>query len=207
MTSAMTAPRTYGNWRRARGFGIGQLGPGQTLTLFLAVLAPILSVYASPRLALILAAASALVVAAVVVRVGGQSVADVVTRRIRFSHARSGGWTELSGGILTDHPRKHDLPGPMAPLVPLSTDDGRGGKQGLLWDRRTGRLTVVIRVSPVGLDLADRDQGDGWVASWGAFLADLGYQPMIRHIAVTVDTAPSGGTTLRDHVMTHRRGR
>ena len=47
----------------------------------------------------------------------------------------------------------------MAPMVPLSTDDGRGGSQGLLWDRRTGRLTVVIRVSPVGLDLADRGPG------------------------------------------------
>jgi hypothetical protein len=198
---ATTPPRTYGNWRTARGFGIGKLGPGQTLTLFIAVFVPILAVYASARLALILAGVAALVIAAVVIRVGGQSVADLVTRRIRFSRARSAGWTELSGGLLTDHPRRHDLPGPMAPVVPLSTDDGRGGKQGLLWDRRTGRLTVVMRVSPVGLDLADRDQADTWVASWGAFLADLGYQPMIRHIAVTVDTAPFGGTTLRDYVM------
>ena len=70
----------------------------------------------------------------------------------------------------------------------------------MLWDRRTGRLTVVIRVSPVGLDLADRAQADGWVASFGGFLADLGYQPMVRHVAITVDTAPSGGTTLRDYV-------
>jgi hypothetical protein len=202
MSSATTtAPRTYGNWRTARGFGIGRLGPGQTLTLFLAVFVPILAIYASPRLALILAGVAAVAIAAVVIRVGGQSLADVVTRRIRFSRARSAGWTELSGGLLTDQPRRHDLPGPMAPLAPLSTDDGRGGKQGLLWDRRTGRLTVVIRVSPVGLDLADRDQADSWVASWGAFLADLGYQPMIRHVAVTVDTAPSGGTTLRDYVM------
>lgn len=202
MSSATTtAPRTYGNWRAARGFGIGKLGPGQTLTMFLAVFVPILAVYASARLALILAGVAALVIAAVVIRVGGQSMADVVTRRIRFSRARAAGWTELSGGLLTDHPRRHDLPGPMAPVVPLSTDDGRGGKQGLLWDRRTGRLTVVIRVSPVGLDLADRAQADSWVASWGAFLADLGYQPMVRHMAVTVDTAPSGGSTLRDYVL------
>lgn len=200
MTAADVAPRTYGNWRRARGFGIGQLGPGQTITLFGAVLVPILLAYVSPRLALLTALIAAIVVATVVVRVGGQSAADVVMRRIRFTRARSAGWMEMSGGILSDHPRKHDLPGPMAPLVPLSTDDGRGGKQGLLWDRRTGWLTAVIRVSPVGLDLADRSQADTWVASWGAFLADLGYQRMIRHVAVTVDTAPSGGTTLRDYV-------
>jgi hypothetical protein len=201
MTTTPAEPvRTYGNWRRARGFGIGQLSPGQTITLFVAVFAPIMTAYISAQLALITAGVAAVAVPAVVVRVGGQSIADVIVRRFRFARARSAGWTELSGGILTDHPRKHDLPGPMAPLVPVSTDDGRGGKQGLLWDRRTGWLTAVIRVSPVGLDLADRSQADAWVASWGAFLADLGYQRMIRHVAVTVDTAPSGGTTLRDYV-------
>ncbi|GAA4554894.1 MULTISPECIES: SCO6880 family protein [Pseudonocardia] len=198
--SLEAAPRTYGNWRRARGFGIGRLGPGQSLTLFVAVMVPIMLAYVSAQVALIAALISALILVAVLVKVGGQSLSDVVIRRIRFSRSRSAGWHELSGGMLTDHPRRHDLPGPMAPLVPLSTDDGRGGKQGLLWDRRTGWLTAVVRVSPVGLDLADRAQADAWVASWGAFLADLGYQRMVRHIAVTVDTAPSGGTTLRDYV-------
>jgi hypothetical protein len=202
MTSAQATPRTYGNWRRARGFGIGQLGPGQSITLFGAVLVPILIAYISPKVALMAAFAAALLVGSFVLRVGGQSLSDVVIRRLRFTRARSAGWTELSGGMLTDHPRKNDLPGPMAPVVPLSTDDGRGSKQGLLWDRRTGWLTAVIRVSPVGLDLADRGQADAWVASWGAFLADLGYQRMVRHIGVTVDTAPSGGTTLRDYVNT-----
>jgi hypothetical protein len=38
------------------------------------------------------------------------------------------------------------------------------------------------------------------VAAFGGFLADLGYQPMVRHVAITVETAPSGGTTLRDYV-------
>jgi hypothetical protein len=180
--------------------GIGQLSSAQTATLFVAVLGPILTVYVSPAVALVAAGLSAMVVAAVVLRVGGQSAADVVVRRLRFRRARLAGWLELSGGVLTDHPRGDDLPGPMAPLVPLSTDDGRGGKQGLLWDRRTGFLTAVIRVSPVGLDLADRDQADAWVASFGGFLADLGYQPMVRHVAVTVDTAPAGGGSLRNYV-------
>lgn len=198
--AANAGPRTYGNWRRARGFGIGQLSGPQTLIVFVAVLVPVMAMYLSAALALALAAFSVLVLVAVLVRLSGQSVADVAVRRTRFVRARAAGWTELSGGLLTDHPRGADLPGVMAPLVPLSSDDGRGGKQGLLWDRRTGWLTVVIRVSPVGLDLADQEQGDAWVASFGAFLADLGYQPMVRHVAITVDTAPSGGTTLRDYV-------
>ena len=124
----------------------------------------------------------------------------MAVRRVRFTRARAAGWTELSGGILADHPRGHDLPGPMAPLVALSAEDGRGGKQGLLWDRHTGWLTAILRVSPVGLDLADPAQADAWVAGWAALLANLGFLPLVRHIAVTVDTCPAGGTTLRDYV-------
>jgi hypothetical protein len=192
--------RLYGNWRRARGFGIGALGTGQTLTVFGVVLAPILAAYISPRAALLLGLIGAVVVGLVVVRVAGSTAAEIILRRVRFTHARSRGYADLSGGVLTKHPRKADLPGPMAPMVPLDTDDGRGGRQALILDRRTGMITAVFRVSPVGLDLADRSQADAWVASWGAWLADLGYQPLVRWIAVTVDTAPTGGSMVRDYV-------
>ena len=50
------------------------------------------------------------------------------------------------------------------------------------------------------MDLADPGQVDAWIAGWGALLADLGYQPLVTHIAVTVDTSPTGGATVRDHV-------
>ena len=199
-TDRSATPRTYGNWYKARGFGIGQLGAGQTITLFVALLAPIAVAYVSGRAALVAGGAALVVIAATVIRLDGQSLSDVGLRRLRFIRARAAGWTELSGGILADHPRGHDLPGPMAPLVALSTDDGRGGKQGLLWDRHTGWLTAIIRVSPVGLDLADAAQADAWVAGWAALLANLGFLPLVRHVAVTVDTCPAGGTTLRDYV-------
>jgi hypothetical protein len=199
VASAAT-PRTYGNWRRERGFGIGQLGAAQTGAVFAAVFVPVAVSYVYPALLLGLIPLSLLVLVAVFARVGGQTLADVVVRRIRFARARSAGWLEWSGGVLTDHPRGADLPGPMAPMVALEVDDGRGGHQGLLWDRRTGRLTVVFRLSPVGLDLVDPDQTDQWVANLGAWYASLGFQPMICHVAVTVDSAPSGGTTLRDYL-------
>jgi hypothetical protein len=193
-------PRLYGNWRPERGWGIGALSTSATVIVFGAVLAPILAVSISPAAALPLATVGAVLVAAVVIRVGGVSAADIVTRRWRFTRARAAGWTELSAGVLTDHPRGHDLPGLLAPLVPLDVDDGRGGRHGLLWDRRTGALSAVLRCSPIGLDLAESEQADQWVASWGAFLADLGYQPLVQHVSVTVDTAPTGGTTMRDYI-------
>ncbi|WP_214406255.1 SCO6880 family protein [Pseudonocardia lacus] len=197
-------PRLYGNWRAERGWGIAGLSTTATVTVFAGLLAPLLAVSTVPWLALPLAAVSVLVISAVVVRVGGSSPADAVLRRARFHRAQAAGWTELSGGVLTDHPRASDLPGVLAPVVPLDVDDGRGSRHALLWNRRTGHLSAVLRCSPVGLDLADVEQTDHWVASWGALLADLGYQPLVRHVAVTVDTAPSGGTTVREHVARAR---
>jgi hypothetical protein len=104
MTSdAVVVPETrlYGNWRRARGFGIGALGTGQTLTVFGVVLAPILAAYVSPRAALALGLLGAVVVMLVVARIGGSTAAEIILRRVRFTHARSRGYTELSGGVLT----------------------------------------------------------------------------------------------------------
>ena len=193
-------PRLYGNWRPERGWGVGSLSTAATVTVFFAVLAPVLAVSIAPRIALPLAAVGVVVVVAVVVRVGGVTAAEVLTRRVRFTRARAAGWTQLSAGVLTDHPRGHDLPGLFAPVVPLDVDDGRGGRYALLWDRRTGTLSAVLRCSPIGLDLADPGQVDTWIAGWGALLADLGYQPLVAHVAVTVDTAPTGGTTVRDHL-------
>lgn len=199
-TTREDRPRLYGNWRAERGWGIGALSTPSTVILLVAVLTPLFAVSALPVAALPLAGVSAAVIAALVIRIGGISLVDVVTRRARFHRARAAGWTELSGGVLTEHPRGADLPGVLAPLQPVDVDDGRGGRHALLWHRRTGTLTAVLRCSPVGLDLADPEQTDQWVASWGALLADLGHLPLIRHIAVTVDTAPAGGTTVRDYV-------
>ncbi|MGD9989349.1 SCO6880 family protein [Pseudonocardia sp.] len=198
--STDSGPRLYGNWRAERGWGVGSLSTAATIGLFLAVLAPLLAVSAFPAATVPLLGVSAVVVAATVVRVGGVSLTDVVVRRVRFHRAQAAGWTELSGGVLTEHPRGADLPGVLAPLRPLDVDDGRGGRHALLWHRRTGTLTAVLRCSPIGLDLADPDRADAWIAAWGALLADLGYLPLTKHISVTIDTAPAGGTTVRDHI-------
>ena len=199
-TESAVGPRTYGNWRKAKGFGIGNLTGRQSLTLFLAVALPIFAVQFSTRAAFILAIPAVLVVAMTVVPVGDSTAGEIVMRRLRFWKGRYEGETELASGVLTDHPRTQDLPGVMAPVVPLDTLDGQGGTQGLLWDRRSGSLTVIFKVSPVGVDLADEGQADTWVASWGAFLAQLGYQPLVKHIAITIDTAPSGGSSVADYV-------
>ncbi|MGI8813903.1 MAG: SCO6880 family protein [Pseudonocardia sp.] len=196
-------PRLYGHWRPERGWGVGSLSAGQTVTVFAAVLAPLLMAPFAPRAALLLGLLATCAVLAVTVRIGGSTTAEALTRRLRFANGRAKGWTELSGGLITEHPRRHDLPGPLAPLVALDTDDGRGGRQCLVFDRHTGTLSTVLRCAPAGLDLADRASADEWVACWGAWLADLGHRPVIRHIAVTVDstaTAPAHMDYVRSRI-------
>jgi hypothetical protein len=104
-------PRLYGNWRAQRGWGIGSLSTSQTVTLFVAVLAPVLAASVAPQAALVLAGLSAVVTGLLVIRVGGTTAAEILTRRVRFHRARAAGWMELSGGVFTDHPRGADLPG------------------------------------------------------------------------------------------------
>ena len=175
-----------------------------TIIVFLAVLAPLLAASTAPTAVLTATVAGGLVVAASrdpdrrPLRGG-----NVLGVRLRFWRARQRGWTRLSAGVLADDTRAASLPGVLAPLHPLDIDDGRGQRHVLLHNRRTGTLTALLRCAPIGLDLADPDQTDQWVASWGGFLADLGYQPLVRHVAVTIDTAPTGGSGLAAHVTTH----
>jgi uncharacterized protein with GYD domain len=135
----------------------------------------------------------------------GLPLAAAVQARSRWGRAVLLGRTGRRASVLRAHQPRLDLPGVLGPLVLLDAEDGLGGRQGLIWDRRTGTLTAVLRVAAVGTLLADRDEADGWVANWGAWLAGLGYLPTIERVAVTVETAPSPATSLADYVASRTR--
>ena len=88
----------------------------------------------------------------------------------------------------------------LAPLTLLDCEDGYGGRYGIVLDRRTGLMTPTLRVIPASTWLANRQDADTWVANWGGWLASLGYLPMVRHVTVTIDTAPEPDTSLADSV-------
>jgi hypothetical protein len=119
---------------------------------------------------------------------------------VRTGTASRKRWNEWETGVFTTHARKNELPGVLAPIVPLSTKDGLGQPYGLLWDRRTGRLTASVRVAPVGTVLADQERTDLWIGSFASWQASLGYQPTIEWVSIVVESAPSSGTELADYV-------
>ena len=201
-TNAASAarPRTYGGWRRRRSIGLLGLGTTATVCLLGGVL--VLLVLGAISLTALLYVAPPVLVAAglSLLRFDDTAVAVHVVRRVRWWHASSRGYTKYRAGVVVEHPRAFQLPGVLAPMRLLDAEDGAGGRYGLVWDRRAGYLTATLRVVPATTHLADRADADAWVANWGAWLASLGYVPMLRWVTVTVDTAPEPGTTLADAV-------
>jgi hypothetical protein len=193
-------PRDYGGWRRRRGIGLWGMGAGGTLAV-LAVVMVVILVAAADAPALVYVVPPVIIAGALgLARAGGEPVAVLAIRRLRWEYASARGYTRYRASVVAEHPAGLTLPGVLAPASLLSAEDGYGGRYGIVWDRRTGVLTPTLRVVPASTWLADRADADSWVAGWGGWLAGLGNVPMVRWVTVTVDTAPEPGSALADAV-------
>ncbi|KAA2261523.1 hypothetical protein F0L68_17275 [Solihabitans fulvus] len=204
----MVEPRTYGGWRARRGFGVGNLSESQTIVIAGCVFVPLawwlaVTTFVLPLVLMLVptgAVAITLPLALIPHRKLGISLGGAVIASLRTATARRKGWTSWESGVLTAHPRRYELPGVLAPTMPLSAHDGLGRPYGLLWDRRTGRLTTALRLASVGTVLAGQDTTDLWIGSFAGWLAGLGHQPTVQWIAITVESAPGTGTQLAEYV-------
>jgi hypothetical protein len=188
--------RTYGGWRRARGMGLFGLGPAGTAAVPGCVMVPLCAAAASPALGAALALPAAVVALLTLLRVNDASVAALLARRFCWSWVVATGRTSFRGQL--QHGGGWSLPPALSSMELLSVEEGRFG---LVWDLRTGRLTATLRCAAASTWLVDPDDADTWVLMWHAWLASLGYLPMVHAVAVTVDTAPEPGTTLEDAVI------
>src|SRR5215213_6599330 len=193
--------RTYGGWRRTRGIGLFGVGPMATLAVLCSAVVPLVLAALSLRLFLISVGPAAVVTTVTLARVNGVTLAEAAGRRLAWHWACARGWTSYRATTIDQHPRAWDLPGVLAPTMLVSAPDGRGGEFGLVWNRRSGHLTATLLCTASSTWLVDEADADGWVANWHAWLASLGYLPMVRAVAVTIDTAPEAGTTLRDLLL------
>lgn len=200
-TTTTTEARTYGGWRLARSMGLLGLGMTGTLVLMATMVALMVAMSWSWKLALAAAAPVALVALLALGRHDGVPLSNLLLRRLRWWRARRAGWHVYRAGVLVEHPRALDLPGPLAARELLEVEDGRGGTFGLVRDRRTGRLTATLRVAAATPMLVERGQADEWVAGWHQWLASLGYTDTVVWVAVTVTTRPSAGTRMADRVI------
>ncbi len=192
----MTDARMYGGWRERKGFGVaGMDGRRTAVAMGGLVLALLLGMVSSSALMVavpVLAATAAIALGSV----RGEPVLDLAMRHFAWRRARRAGWTSHRAGQGRPDGAAWTLPGPLAGTVLLTAADEAGRQWGCVWDRRSGRLTATVLVAATTPWLADPQQTDAWISSWHTWLAKLGFAPMVRHIAVTVETAPADPAVL-----------
>jgi len=193
--------RTYGGWRLTRGMGLFGSGPFGTLVVLSCVVVPLLIASVDLGAALVSLPPAAIAAALVLARVNGTSVGRLAQRRARWTWGSSRGYATHRAGTVAEHPSAWQLPGVLASTELLTANDGRGVPFGVVRDRRSGYLTATLRCAASSTWLVDSDDADGWVANWHAWLASLGYLPMLKWVAVTVDTSPAPGSALRHTVL------
>ncbi|BBH67098.1 hypothetical protein ACTI_37830 [Actinoplanes sp. OR16] len=191
--------RTYGGWRRSRGMGLFGLGPAQTLTVLIAVTAVIISGSISLKALGITVVPCALLVALLLVRWDGVPLSAGITQRVRWLIGANRGYTSYRSGVMVAGEHAWQLPGVLAPTLLRSVDDA-AGSYGVVYNKRLGTMTVTLRCAATSTWLADSGTAAAWVSNWAGWLANLGYLPIVSHVAITVDTAPDQGSRLADHV-------
>ncbi len=206
MTTVQAPPqpaRTYGNWRRPAGAGLGALGTLGTGLLLVAAIAVIAALAVGGLVwASAVAGGSALLLVLLVVRDRhhrsglDRLVARLGWRRTRRRRAhiyRSGPLGRVPWGTC-------QLPGLAAASRLSEWQDSYGRPFALVTVPATRHHTVVFATEPDGASLVDADQVDTWVAHWGAWLTGLGSEPGVVAASVTVETAPDSGARLRREV-------
>ena len=199
MTAAESPVRTYGGWRRSRGMGLFGLGPTQTLLVLGAITALILAGTINVTVLVVAAGPCLVTLGLILARWDGVPLAVGIVRRVRWLSGVTRNRTRYRSGPMVDGEHVWQLPGVLAATTVVSAADP-GGAYGVVWNRRLGTMTVTLRCAATSTWLADPEQTTAWVASWGSWLAGLGYTPMVAWVAVTVDTAPDPGTRLAETI-------
>lgn len=191
--------RTYGGWRRSRGMGLMGLGPVQTL-LVLATITVLIVATSVDLSALAIAAGPCLgVLALTLLRWDGVPLLQGLQARGRWLVGTTRAQTSYRSGVMVAGEHAWQLPGVLAATALLDVDDPIG-RFGLVHHRRLGVMTTTLRCAATSTWLAGSDQTTTWVSNWGAWLASLGYLPIVKWVAVTVESAPDPGSRLADYV-------
>lgn len=202
MTDSTTAAPTYGNWRRPRSPGLGQLGFGGTIALFAGLVVVIMGLMTSVATGLGSAVIVATALAPLVyrdrwARTGYQRAGEALAWR---RHRRRGHHRYLGGPLSRTPSTVCQVPGLAAALRVFDARDAHGAPFVVLHHPHPGHVSTVVECGPSGDALVDPDQVDQWVASWGSWLAGLGHEAGLVAASVTVETAPDTGIRLRRSV-------
>ncbi|MGV9679142.1 SCO6880 family protein [Nocardia sp. NPDC003482] len=203
----MSETPAYGGFREVRGFGLGQLGTSGTVIILGVVVGLAFTTFVNLMAAFVGLLIAIPVLAMTIVPVGDsrRTLVQHAAWQLRSAWGAHSNSDAYAADVLEEVDRGEHLPGVLAPLQPLTVEDGRGGSQCLLWNRRTGILSAVLKVSPVGITLADVADTNAWVRNYGSWLADLGFTPLISSVCFTCESSPTGGVDQRAYTLARMR--
>jgi hypothetical protein len=198
-----TAARTYGNYKPTRRRLVGGMGPvGIGVAATFAVLALLTLTVFGFAAALAVASLGVAIVAPLMVRWQGRTVAERAGRRLLVAIARAGQHHVYRAGVVSRIPGNTRLPGLLFASRVVEVETGRADypRVGIVILPRTKHFSVTLRCDTSGTDLVDAETVDTWVARTGAWLRSLSEEPGLVQAQVTVETAPDPGTRLASSV-------
>lgn len=201
--SEIPSLRTYGNWRRPRGGGLGNLSTATTALFFAgAPVVIIVMMVSNIWFALIFAAVLGVTMLTMTRQdKHGRSLMARAQTRLAFRRSVKAKTNVYRSGPLGFTPwGTNQLPGLAAQTKLSEWQDSWARPFGLIHLPWKNHFTVVFQGEPDGASLVDQSQVDLWVAHWGQWLNALGNEPGAVAATVTIETAPDFGARLRREV-------
>src|SRR5690625_84232 len=131
-----------------------------------------------------------------------QSLGSRLVRRTAWWRARrKRANVYRSGPLGRTHWGRYQLPGLLAGSRLSEHMDSYGRPFALVHVPSRGHWTVVMAGDPNGDALVDEDRIHRQVASWGDYLREMGFEPAIEQVTVTLESVPATRAKLRREVQ------
>lgn len=197
----MATMRTYGGWTVPRTEGLFGMTGAMTLAFFPWLLGMMLLPQVSWLLAGLWAAAGVLTGVGLLLKVEGRTLVEWIGLTMSFRKKKKKGLTRFTSGPFSRRAGGHyELPGVLGRFVPYDCLTNGGQRFTMLHYPDRDEYTIVLRVWPQGVGVADTEVVDGWVDQWGAVLAGFGEDADVAGATATVETFRSSGMKVRNEV-------
>jgi len=205
VSTAVDETRLYSGWRKRRGMGIAGLTPTELMVVLGGLTIVLLSGTFGGLGALKFTGPPAVVMLVSLIPIAGLSAHFYVRREVGFWWAGVRGRRSFRSGLIhlenLDKDSQAQLPGALGPTRLLEVEGLDGAEPwAMIWNQRTGRLTVSLAVTTQAAWLADPDDFDRWVAHWHQFIASSAFEPSLATVGVVIDSKTIAGEVAADRL-------
>lgn len=197
----MAAMRTYGGWTVPRIEGLFGMSGSMTIAFFPWLIILIISAQISWVLAGLVLLVGVLTAAGLLLKIEGRTLVELIGLTMSFRTKKKKGLTRFTSGPFSRRAGGHyELPGVLGRFELHDALTSGGEPFAMLHYPDKNEYTIIFRVWPQGVGVADTDVVDGWVDQWGSVLASWGEDADIVAATAVVETFRSSGMRVRNEV-------